>query len=277
MKIRGADGSAYYLGELVDMDIMRGPLAIKHVDGFREIRVESEVSNNKVSIPEVIGIIRTEILPDILKDHPGVSVSYEGQSRETAKTAASAQRVLPVILLLTFAIIALVFRSFSQTFSVLLLIPFSLVGVIVGHWVHGVQIGVLSALGIIALVGVLVNDSLVFISTYNGKLKEGLRYKEALFETGLQRFRPILLTSLTTVAGLAPIILERSFQAQFLIPMAISLAYGLAFATFLTLILLPSILMIMNDLKYYAYRLWTGEKPNRELLEAAVREDQIKE
>lgn len=277
MKIRGADGSAYYLGELVDMDIMRGPLAIKHVDGFREIRVESEVSNTKVSIPEVIGRIRTEILPDILKDHPGVSVSYEGQSRETAKTAASAQRVLPVILLLTFAIIALVFRSFSQTFSVLLLIPFSLVGVIVGHWVHGAQIGVLSALGIIALVGVLVNDSLVFISTYNGKLKEGMRYKEALFETGLQRFRPILLTSLTTVAGLAPIILERSFQAQFLIPMAISLAYGLAFATFLTLILLPSILMIMNDLKYYAYRLWTGEKPNREFLEAAVREDQIKE
>ena len=108
-------------------------------------------------------------------------------------------------------------------------------------------------------------------------MKRGQRYREALFDTGIQRFRPILLTSVTTVAGLSPLILEKGFQAQFLIPMAISLAYGLAFATFLTLILLPSILMIMNDIKYYAYRLWHGEKPSRELLEPAVREDQIKE
>lgn len=277
MKIRGADGRAYYLGELVTMDIMRGPLAIKHVDGYREIRIEAEISNNKVSVPDAVSYVSDVILPPILKDHPGVNVSYEGQSRETARTARSAQRVLPVLLLLTFAIIALVFRSFSQTFSVLMLIPFSLVGVIFGHYVHGVQIGVLSVLGIIALIGVLVNDSLVFISTYNGKLKTGQRYREALFDTGLQRFRPILLTSVTTIAGLSPLILEKGFQAQFLIPMAISLAYGLAFATFLTLILLPSILMIMNDLKYYAYRLWHGEKPVRELLEPAVREDQIKE
>jgi multidrug efflux pump subunit AcrB len=275
MKIRNARGD-FFLNELVEMEIVRGPLSIKHVDGFREIRVESEVANNKVSIPDVVEKIREEILPPILQAYPSVKVSYEGQSRETAKTASSAQRILPILLLLTFAVIALVFRSVSQTFTVLLLIPFSLVGVIFGHWVHGAQIGVLSVLGVIALIGVLVNNALVFISTYNGKLKTGMRFREALFETGLQRFRPILLTSLTTVAGLSPLILEKGFQAQFLIPMAISLAYGLAFATFLTLVLLPSLLVLMNDGKYYAKWLWTGEKPQRESLEAAVREDQFK-
>ena len=275
MRIRISPFQEYRLSELVNLEIGRGPLAIYHMDGFREIRVESEIGHEKVSVPEVLGRIQNEVLPAILNQYPGIGVSFEGQSRESAKTAASAERVLPVLFILTFAIIALVFRSFSQTLAVILLIPFSVSGVILGHYIHGAQIGILSVLGVIALIGVLVNDSLVYISTLNGKLKEGLLLPEALHQTGLERFRPILLTSLTTVGGLSPLILEKSFQAQFLIPMAISLAYGLAFATYLTWFLLPSILLYMNDMKYYAKWLWTGKRPVREELEAAVREDMV--
>ena len=273
MRIRTPNGAEYFLQDLAEYEIVRGPLEIKHLDGLREIRVESEISNSKVSVPDLISEIRTTVLPPILERYPGVSVGYEGQSRETAKTAESASKALPVIFILVFAIIALVFRSFSQTFAVLLLIPFSLVGVIFGHWVHGAQIGVLSALGIVALIGVLVNDSLVFISTYNKHLKNGQNIRIALFQTGKERFRPILLTTVTTVAGLSPLILEKSFQAQFLVPMAISLSYGLMMAMFLTLFLLPSLLLFSNDIKFYFRWLWTGKKPNRESLETAVKEE----
>ncbi len=275
MKIRLGPGQEYPLSELAELEISRGPLAINHVDGFREIKVESEIANDQVSVPDLVAQIEDEMLAPLLAEYRGVKAGFEGQSRESAKTAISAQRVMPILLILTFAIIALVFRSATQTMAVLSLIPFSIVGVIVGHWVHGAQLGILSALGIIALIGVLVNDSLVYITTLNGKLKEGLPYKEALYRTGLERFRPILLTSVTTVAGLSPLILEKSFQAQFLVPMAISLAYGLAFATFLTWFLLPSILLYFSDLKYYSYWLWNGKKPVREQLEAAVKEDQV--
>ncbi|MDH3650516.1 MAG: efflux RND transporter permease subunit, partial [Saprospiraceae bacterium] len=275
MRIRLAPGQEYPLSELADLEITRGPLAINHVDGFREIKIDSEISNDKVSVPDVTSKIQQDIIEPLLLQYRGVKAGFEGQSRESAKTARSAQRILPILLILTFAIIALVFRSATQTLAVLALIPFSIVGVILGHYIHGAQLGILSALGIIALVGVLVNDSLVYISTLNGKLKEGLKYKEALYKTGLERFRPILLTSVTTVAGLSPLILEKSFQAQFLIPMAISLAYGLAFATFLTWFLLPSILLYMSDVKFYFSWLWNGKRPVREQLEAALKEDKI--
>jgi len=122
------------------------------------------------------------------------------------------------------------------------------------------------------LIGVLVNDSLVFINTFNRRLKEGVAFEEALYKTGLSRFRPIFLTSVTTVAGLGPLILEKSFQAQFLIPMAISIAYGLAAATVLTLLVLPTLLIIVNRIKVYGKWLWQGQKPEPESVEAAVRE-----
>jgi multidrug efflux pump subunit AcrB len=171
-----------------------------------------------------------------------------------------------------FALIIFTFRSFSQTFLIFLIIPLSFTGVIIGHWVHGIQIGVLSFLGVIALIGVLVNDSLVFVNALNQRLKYGEKFIEAVFNTGLSRFRPIVLTTLTTVAGLAPIITETSFQAQFLIPMAVSIAYGLAFATTLTLVMLPALLMISNRIKQFIHWLKTGETIKEEQLESAVKE-----
>ena len=162
------------------------------------------------------------------------------------------------------------FRSYGQPLLLFILIPFCLVGVAWGHWIHGQSINVLSALGIVALIGILVNDGLVLIEKFNLLLKDGLSYRQAMVEAGRSRFRAIFLTSLTTVAGLAPLIFERSFSAQFLIPMAISVAYGIAYATFMTLFILPLLLALKNTLKVHALWLWEGKKPNREDVERAI-------
>lgn len=272
MRIRGANGTSYPLSELVDIKEERGVININHIDGFREVRVSADVGNIAVSVPDELGALEANVFPEIQKRYPGVKFQLEGQSRETAKTQRSATKVLPVLLGIMFALIIFTFRSFSQTFLIFVLIPFAFTGVIIGHWIHGVQFGVLSVLGVIALIGVLVNDSLVFVNSLNARLKTGETLKDAVFQTGLTRFRPIVLTTVTTVAGLAPIINETSFQAQFLIPMAISIAYGLAYATVLTLILLPGLLLISNKVKLIIGWLKTGEWPKAEEVEAAVKE-----
>jgi len=171
-----------------------------------------------------------------------------------------------------FAIIVFTFRSFSQSFAVYLTIPFGLIGVAWGHWLHNSQISMLSAFGIIALIGVMVNDSLVYVTVVNSNLKKGMTLYDALYSSGISRFRPILLTSVTTIVGLGPLILNKSFQAQFLVPMAISVAYGLLVATFTTLFLLPSWLLLFNRIKIGLSWLWTGEKPEPRMVEAAYRE-----
>ena len=152
----------------------------------------------------------------------------------------------------------------------MLMIPFSLIGVAWGHWIHGYSINMLSFLGIIALIGIVVNDGLVLIGKFNGYLKEGMEYNEALFAAGKSRFRAIFLTSITTVAGMAPLIFETSRQAKFLIPMAISIAYGIIMSTVLTLVMLPLMLSTGNYLKVHWHWFKSGTKPSREEVERAI-------
>lgn len=265
-----SQGGRYPLSEIASYTIQRGPLEIYHLDGEREIKVEADLADPRMSAPDIIADIRENVLPPILENYPNVSPLYEGQSREAQKTIKSAQKVLPLVLLLIIGLVTFTFRSFYQAIIIILLIPFSLVGVGWGHWIHGLPLSIFSFLGIIALIGVIVNDSLVLVSKMNGYLKEGMDFKDAVYEAGATRFRPILLTSATTVAGLAPLILEKSVQAQFLIPMAVALAYGIVMATFLTLLVLPVFLSYLNDAKLYGKWLWTGHKPSREELEPAI-------
>jgi multidrug efflux pump subunit AcrB len=157
------------------------------------------------------------------------------------------------------------------------MIPFSMIGVIWGHYIHNFALGILSFLGIIALIGIMVNDGLVLIGKFNSYLKEGLNFDEALIKAGQSRFRAIFLTSLTTVAGLAPLIFEKSRQAQFLIPMAISIAYGIAIATILTLVMLPLMLSVSNAIKVNIKWLITGGKVTKEEVERAIIESQFDE
>lgn len=258
------------LSEIAEYQIERGEVTINHLNGMREILVEANLKNFKDSATEMLEIVRSEIMPNIIAQYPNVSALYEGQNRDALKTTNSIQAVLPGILFLIYAIIAFSFRSYTQPLLLFVMIPFSLIGVAWGHYIHGFPINILSMLGIIALIGIVVNDGLVLIGKFNGFLKEGLPFWDALYEAGKSRFRAILLTSITTIAGLAPLIFETSRQAQFLIPMAISIAYGIFVATFLTLFMLPLLLSVNNTVKVGGSWLVSGHKPAREEVEVAV-------
>lgn len=272
LRIVTPNGSRVAFNEIASYQIVRGTESISYLNGRREIQVSADLENPNDSSTEILDEIKTTVMPDILNQYPSLSVSYEGQNREAGKTSGSAGQVFPVILFLIFVVIAFTFRSFSQPIMLILLIPFSLVGVAWGHYIHGFPINILSLLGVIALIGIMVNDGLVLIGKFNSNLREGLKFNDALFEAGKSRFRAIFLTSLTTISGLAPLIFEQSRQAQFLIPMAISIAYGIGVATVLTLILLPIFLSISNSVKVKTKWLFTGSQVEKEQVERAIKE-----
>ena len=269
MRIRTSDGKSIPLADLATFHTERGVININHIDGEREVRIEADVANDGVSISDITNDVQNVILPEVLKDYPSVRASFEGQSREQGKTKDSMMLVMPLIFLMMFFVIVLTFKSVSQALIVFALLPFGFIGVGLGHYLQGLPISFFSVLGVIALIGIFVNDALVFITTFNDKIKEGLPHKEAIIETGRARFRPILLTSVTTVAGLGPLLLERSFQAQFLIPMAVSVAYGLMVGTFILLVLIPALLMITNRIKRTAMGIYEGEAISAEEVEPA--------
>jgi multidrug efflux pump subunit AcrB len=270
--IRTPQGQKIPLKEIADFKIDRGIVSINHLNGKREIRVESDIANPAVSANDMLANIEADILPNIMVKYPSVQYSFEGQSKEAAKVGKSFGKVAPIILILMISIIAFTFRSIKQAVIVILLVIFGIIGVAWGHWIHNSIISLFSGFGIIALIGVMVNDSLVFVTAMNGYLKEGYKFDDALLEAGKSRFRPILLTTLTTVAGLAPLIFETSFQAQFLVPMAIAVAYGLVIATYTTLLVLPVMLKISNSSSVYLRWLWTGIRPMNRDVEQAVKE-----
>lgn len=272
MYIRTAKGEKFQLQELAYLTPARGVVTINHMDGKREIRVEADQANQAVSVSDVLGSIEADILPELLLGHPDVTYSFEGQRREQAKSIGSLGTVMPVILLLMIAIVVLTFRSFSQTFVVLLQVPFAFIGVAWGHWIHDLQISLFSVLGMIALIGILINDSLVFVSALNTNIKEGMDFKEALYNAALSRFRPILLTSITTIAGLGPLVLETSMQAKFLIPMAIAVAYGLAVSTVVILLVLPVLLYAVNSSKRFMAWFWYDKQLEPKEVEPAFKE-----
>ena len=270
--IRTANGESYPLTELADFEISRGIVGINHRDGNREILVEASTVNPKVQVVDLISTINNEYMPEILASHPSVHFSMEGQNEERRKSFGSMSRVLPVIFLLMFAVIAFTFRSFSQTLTLIPLIVLSIIGVMWGHYIHGLQVSLLSLMGFIALIGVLINDSLVFIGAFNQNLKSGMDFRDSLVTASVSRFRPIMLTSLTTIAGLAPLILEKSRQAQYLIPMAVTMAYGLLISTVLVLIVLPILLDYINQFKRFIRWWWFDEKVEPRKVERAYKE-----
>jgi multidrug efflux pump subunit AcrB len=277
MRIVAPNGTRIPFSEIARYTIERGDISINHLAGKREIQITADLKDLSASETEILDNIKNVIMPEILSKYPTVKPIYEGQNREAKKTTDSINSVGPVILLLIYIVIAFTFRSYSQPILLIILIPFSMIGVIWGHYIHNFALGVLSFLGIIALIGIMVNDGLVLIGKFNSYLKEGLQFDEALIKAGQSRFRAIFLTSLTTVAGLAPLIFEKSRQAQFLIPMAIAIAYGIAIATILTLVMLPVMLSVSNAIKVNIKWLITGGKVTKEEVERAIIESQFDE
>ena len=276
MRILAPNGERVPLKEIASYQIERGDVAINHLEGRREIQVSADIIDpKKTSSTDIMSEIKNEIMPKILAKYPTVTPSYEGQNRERLKLMNSLAPVGLTVLLLIYIVIAFTFRSYSQPLLLIFLIPLSLPAVAWGHWIHDFPVNILSMLGVIALIGIMVNDGLVLISKFNNNLREGMAYDDALYEAGRSRFRAIFLTSITTVAGLAPLIFEESRQAQFLIPMAISIAYGIGFATVLTLIVLPIFLAFSNSVKTTIKWLWTGKKVTKEEVERVTQEQNL--
>lgn len=277
MRVVSPEGRRVAVGDIASIESKKGLIAINHRSGRREIAVEGEVASLDVNTPQLIANVRDSIIPPILAKYPGIDVSFEGQQRETQKLQKSVSQVGPIILVLILTILIVSFRSYSQSFALLMLLPFGLIGAAWGHYIHDQPMSILSFLGIIALIGVLLNDGLVYINAFNGYLQEGMEFNKALKETTMSRFRPLLLTTLTTSAGLGPLIFEKSFQAQFLIPMAISIAYGLILGSLLIVLLLPITLTFVNRVKVYATYLWEGTKPAVESVEEAIKRQKKEE
>tara|TARA_A100000171_G_scaffold47762_1_gene54221 strand:- start:4140 stop:7340 length:3201 start_codon:yes stop_codon:yes gene_type:complete len=272
MRIITPGGQRVPFGEIATYNIKRGEESISHLNGLREIQVNADMDDPKGSPTEILEDLQDNVMPEILSKYPTVSVQYEGQNREAKKLTDSAWTAVPIILFLIYVVIAFTFRSYSQPFLLMIMIPFSFIAVAWGHWIHDFPINILSMLGIIALIGIMVNDGLVLIGKFNSYLREGMKFDEALYEAGRSRFRAIFLTSLTTIAGIAPLLLEKSRQAQFLKPMAISIAYGIGIATVLTLLILPLLLSITNSTKTGAKWLYSGDKVPKEDVERAIKE-----
>lgn len=284
MKVKGANGEQFPLAELADYQIKRGIININHLNGKREIRVEADMIDPTEPVPPVLDKIGAEIIPIITDKYPSVAYSFEGQQRSGARTASSMQKIFPIAIISMILLITLAFRSFSQALMILLLVPLGLFCAVLGHGIQDFAVSISSVYGMIALSGVIINDAVVMLDKYNRNLVEGQSAYDAAYNAGVARFRAIVLTSITTVAGLFPLLLETSFQAQFLIPMAISLAYGVLFGTMFILFFFPVMIIVVNDIRVsFSWMMrgfwnWLGNeetlaRPSREEVEPSVIEN----
>lgn len=269
MKIKTSVGE-FPLSELADYHMERGPVAINRYNGNREIRIEAETVDPYAPVPEILEQIDNDIMPELKAQFTGLRWEYQGQQKYGKEAMSKASGYFLIAFIVIIFIMIIHFKSFNQTLIIIAMIPLSLLGVFWGHGIHGKPLSIISLWGMVALTGVIINDAIVFLAKYDGNLLEGKKVHEAIVEAGKVRLRPIILTSITTTIGLFPIILEKSVQAQFLIPMAISLAYGVAIGTVFILIFFPVLIMLLNDLRVYMKYLWTGVKPEREDVEVAI-------
>jgi multidrug efflux pump subunit AcrB len=249
MRIRVPAGGELPLTRAAEIVESRGFSSINRADRKRVISVEAYVNSQVANAEEILEELKKTVLPDLIADYPGLSYDLEGEDKNRRESMESMKTGFLMALLGIFALLAIPFRSYSQPLLIMAAIPFGIIGAVLGHFVMGFDLSILSIFGIVALAGVVVNDSLLLIDYVNRHRREGVPMFDALMAAGQRRFRPILLTSLTTFFGLMPMIMETSVQAQFLIPMAISLAFGIMFATGITLLLIPSLYLVLEDVR----------------------------
>ncbi len=251
--LRTPAGGEIPLREAVQVERGRAYTTIARRNGRRTMTVTADVKPQSEA-GRVIETLDADVLPKLARKYPGMTYSYQGRQEEQRKSVTSLWRTIPVVLVAIFALLAVPFKSYAQPMIVMISIPFGIVGAVIGHLIMGYSLSMMGVIGIVALSGVVVNNSLVFVDFTNRRRGENMKVKEALLDAGVKRFRPIMLTTLTTFGGLAPMIFETSRQARFLIPMALSLGYGLLFATLITLILVPALYFIMEDVKALFYK-----------------------
>lgn len=249
MRVRAPNGDDIPFSEVADMELGKGYANIVRVDGSRSVSVTAKVNKDIVDSRDLLIDVQMKVIPEMLKRYPDVEFRLQGNSKDEGDAMLSLAKGFVFALIAIYALMAIPLKSYSQPIIIMSVIPFGMVGAIVGHLVLGQAVSVLSICGIIALAGVVVNDSLIMVDFVNRARAEGRSLMEAVLKSGSERFRAIILTSLTTFMGLMPIVFERSLQAQAVIPMAISLAFGILFATVITLLLIPALYMILDDFK----------------------------
>ncbi|MEX1312269.1 MAG: efflux RND transporter permease subunit [Candidatus Sulfomarinibacteraceae bacterium] len=249
MRIRLPDGTEAPFTTVAAVDEGRGYAVIDRTDRRRVVTVSADVEEGVANANEISADLRKNVLPQLVHDFPGLAFDFEGEQREQTESLGSLRLNFVVAQLAIFALLAIPFRSYTQPLIIMSAIPFGLVGAVFGHMVMGLNLTMLSMFGMVALTGVVVNDSLILIDLINRRRAEGIAVDQAIRESGERRFRPIMLTTATTFLGLTPMIFETSMQAKFLIPMAVSLGYGIVFATAITLILIPTLYRILEDVK----------------------------
>jgi multidrug efflux pump subunit AcrB len=261
LRIRTADGAEVPFRTVARAEVGRGYASIRRTDRQRVIDVTANLDETRVAADEILAELRANVLPPIVSDYPGMTWSFEGAQREQRRALGSLAAWFGVALFAIYALIAVPLRSYAQPLVIMSVIPFGIVGAIAGHVlmraIKGPSFGLsfLSITGIVALTGVVVNSSLILVHHVNARRAAGASTRAAVIDAAVARFRPIFLTSLTTFGGLTPLLLETSMQAQFLVPMATSLGFGVLFAAAITLFILPAGYMTFEDLRGLPARL----------------------
>jgi multidrug efflux pump subunit AcrB len=247
-RVRTTDGQVVPLSTVATASYGYTRDSITRIDGKRAVSISADVDKDMLSATELVDRLKKQMVPKLERQYPGLDIHFAGEAEEQAETQSSMINMFLLALLIIFILLAIPLKSYIQPVLIMTAIPFGIVGAILGHWISGLSLGILSLNGIIALAGVVVNDSLLLVSQFNNlKSDTDDDIHDIVSEACHSRLRAVLLTSLTTFAGLIPLLSETSRQAQFLIPAAVSLAYGIIFATIITLILIPTLLMILQD------------------------------
>ncbi|WP_372763358.1 efflux RND transporter permease subunit [Pseudoalteromonas sp.] len=223
----------------------QSPSTINRIDRYRTLNVTADIEKSNTNMT-VLQADLSRYLDDLMQQYPGVDYALEGEAKEQRESFGSLAWALVFVFFIIYALLAIPFKSYLQPLIVMSVIPFGMIGAVVGHWIMGMDLTIMSLLGMLALIGVVVNDSLVLVDYINKKRSAGSNLMEVVKRAGAARFRPVMLTSLTTFIGLMPLLFEKATQAQFLIPMAVSLGFGIIFATFITLLLVPVNYMLMD-------------------------------
>jgi HAE1 family hydrophobic/amphiphilic exporter-1 len=249
MRIRTSTGQEIPIEEVADIENSRAYSTINRVDRKRTVTVISDIDEATANASRIVADLKANFLPKLVERYPGISFDLEGQQKRTSESIDSLKSGYLLAMMGIFLLLAGQFRSYIQPVIIMMAIPFGLIGAVFGHLVMGMEFTIISIFGIVALSGIVVNDALILIDFINRALRSGVDIETAVVESGKARFRPVLLTSITTIVGLLPILLETSFQAQFLIPMAISICFGLLAATLLTLLYVPALYLIVRDVR----------------------------
>ncbi|MBE0459582.1 efflux RND transporter permease subunit [Pseudoalteromonas prydzensis] len=242
------DGGTVPLSHVAKLVPGQSPSSINRIDRYRTLNVTADIEKQNTNMTVLQADLKI-YLDELVQQYPGVSHSLEGEAKEQRESFGSLAWALVFVFFIIYGLLAIPFKSYLQPLIVMSVIPFGMIGAVIGHWIMGMELTIMSLLGMLALIGVVVNDSLVLVDFINKKRSEGGDLLEAVKMAGASRFRPVMLTSLTTFIGLMPLLFEKATQAQFLIPMAVSLGFGIIFATFITLLLVPVNYLLMERLQ----------------------------